>query len=48
MAKKPAAGFAVTATVKRSDFGMGMLVPYVGDDVTVVFHGESLKAAATN
>lgn len=48
MAKKPAAGFAVTATVKRSDYGMDMYVPYVGDDVTVTFHGESLKAAATN
>ncbi|MBD1546680.1 YceI family protein [Roseibium aggregatum] len=48
MAKKPGAGFAVTATVKRSDYGMDMYVPYVGDDVTVTFHGESLQAAATN
>ncbi len=48
MVKKPAAGFAVTGTVKRSDYGMDMYVPYVGDDVTVVFHGETLQAAATN
>jgi len=48
MAKKPAAGFAVTGTVKRSDYGMDMYVPYVGDDVTVTFHAETLQAAATN
>jgi polyisoprenoid-binding protein YceI len=48
MAKKPAAGFAVTTVVKRSDYGMDMFVPYVGDEVTVTFHAETLKTEATN
>ncbi len=48
MAKKPAAGFAVTTTIKRSDYGMDLYVPYVGDDVTVTFHAESLVADASN
>jgi len=48
MAKKEAAGFAVSAVVKRSDYGMDMYVPYVGDEVTVTFHAETLKAEATN
>lgn len=45
MAKKPAAGFTVTTTIKRSDFGMDMYTPYVGDDVTVTFNAETLEAA---
>ncbi|ADZ71225.1 YceI family protein [Polymorphum gilvum] len=45
MAKTPAAGFAVTTVIKRSDYGMDMYVPYVGDTVTVTFHAETLKAA---
>ncbi|WP_428643298.1 YceI family protein [Roseibium sp.] len=48
MAKKEAAGFAVTGVVKRSDYGMDMYVPYVGDEVTVTFHAETLKTDATN
>lgn len=48
MAKKEAAGFSVSTVLKRSDFGMDMYVPYVGDEVTVTFHGETLKADATN
>ena len=48
MAKKPAAGFAVSTVIKRSDFGMDMFVPYVGDEVTVTFHAETLQAGATN
>ncbi len=48
MAKKPAAGFAVTTSIKRSDYGMDLYVPYVGDDVTVTFHAESLVADASN
>ncbi|WP_298957646.1 YceI family protein [uncultured Roseibium sp.] len=48
MAKKAAAGFAVSTVVKRSDFGMDKFVPYVGDDITVTFHAEVLKAEATN
>ncbi|MEP4032191.1 YceI family protein [Roseibium polysiphoniae] len=45
MAKKPAAGFAVTSTIKRSDYGMDKFVPYVGDEITVTFHAETLEAA---
>lgn len=48
MAKKPAAGFAATAVLKRSDFGMDKFVPYVGDEVTVTFHAETLVSEATN
>ena len=48
MAKKEAAGFAVSTVLKRSDYGMDMYVPYVGDEVTVTFHSEALKADATN
>ncbi|WP_299471126.1 YceI family protein [uncultured Roseibium sp.] len=48
MAKKPAAGFAATTVLKRSDFGMDKFVPYVGDEVTVTFHAETLKSEATN
>jgi len=48
MAKKEAAGFAISTVVKRSDFGMDSFVPYVGDEVSVTFHAETLKADATN
>ncbi len=48
MAKKPAAGFAVTTVIKRTDYGMDMFVPYVGDEVTVTFHTETLIAEKTN
>jgi len=48
MAKKEAAGFSISTVVKRSDYGMDMYVPYVGDEVTVTFHAETLKADATN
>ncbi|MFN7169031.1 MAG: YceI family protein [Pannonibacter sp.] len=45
MAKLPAIGFAGTTTIKRSDYGMNMYVPYVGDDVTITLHAETLAAA---
>ncbi len=48
MAKKPAAGFAVTTTLNRSDYGMDKFVPYVSDEVQVTFHTETLLAATTN
>jgi len=48
MAKKDAVGFAVSTVIKRSDFGMDMFVPYVGDDVTITFHSETLTSVATN
>ncbi|WP_319517454.1 YceI family protein [uncultured Martelella sp.] len=44
MAEKQAAGFLMEATVKRSDYGMDMYLPYVGDEVSVVFSGEALIA----
>lgn len=35
MSKTPAIGFDGTLEVKRSDFGMGMNVPYVSDEVSI-------------
>ncbi|MBO0346074.1 YceI family protein [Roseibium limicola] len=46
MAKVPAAGFAVSSVIKRSDYGMDMFVPYVSDEITVTFNAESMKAGA--
>ncbi|EFO30377.1 conserved hypothetical protein [Roseibium sp. TrichSKD4] len=48
MAKKPAFGFKVSTVIKRSDFGMDAYVPYVGDDIAITFHSETLKADASN
>ena len=48
MAKKPAYGFKVSTVIKRSEFGMNAYVPYVGDDITVTFHSETLKADLSN
>lgn len=48
MAKKDAAGFAVSTVIKRSDFGMDKFVPYVGDEVAITFHTETLTTAVTN
>jgi polyisoprenoid-binding protein YceI len=31
----PSAGFEADATLKRSDFGVGKLVPNVGDEIKV-------------
>ncbi|MCH4091461.1 YceI family protein [Acetobacter sp.] len=39
MDKKYTAGFEATTTIKRSDFGVKMYVPYVGDDVTLRIAG---------
>ncbi|QQM31756.1 polyisoprenoid-binding protein [Martelella lutilitoris] len=44
MAEKQAAGFLMEATVLRSDYGMDMYTPYIGDEVSVVFSGEALIA----
>lgn len=46
MTKRPAIGFDATATVKRSDFDLGNLVPMVGDDVTLRITTEASIAAA--
>ncbi|SDQ91934.1 YceI family protein [Pseudovibrio sp. Tun.PSC04-5.I4] len=35
MAKKKAVGLNATTTLKRSDFGMAMAVPYVSDEVNI-------------
>ena len=35
MYKVPAAGFEASATISRSDFGVGAMVPMVGDAVTL-------------
>lgn len=40
MAKKPAAGFSATTTVKRSEYGMTNALPFIGDDVTVLIETE--------
>lgn len=48
MAKKPAFGFKVSTVIKRSDFGMDAYVPYVGDEIAITFHSETLKADVSN
>ena len=42
MSKKPTAGFAVTGTIKRSDFslGNGFPAPMLSDEVRIEAHGE--------
>ena len=40
LSKKPALGFSATGTVKRSTFGMDAMVPFIGDDVTVLVETE--------
>ena len=39
MDKNYTTGFEASATIKRSDFGVKMYVPYVGDDVTLRIAG---------
>ena len=48
MAKRAAAGFDATTTIKRSDFGVGKYAPNVSDEVTIRITTEALvpKAAA--
>lgn len=40
MSKKPAIGFSATGTVKRSDFGLDALIPFISDDVSVLIETE--------
>lgn len=48
MKKVPAIGFDATATIKRSDFGLGLFVPMVSDEVTLRITTEaSVPKAAT-
>lgn len=42
MAKREAAGFAATATIKRSDFGVGKYAPNVSDEVTLSITTEAI------
>ena len=50
MAKKPAAGFDATTTIKRSEFGVGLYAPNVSDEVVIRITtealGEKVQAAA--
>ena len=43
-AGKPWAGFDATATVLRSDFGLGKFAPFVSDEVAVQISIEAMKA----
>lgn len=42
MAKREAAGFNATTTIKRSDFGVGKYAPNVSDDVTLTITTEAI------
>lgn len=42
MAKKLAAGFDATTTIKRTDFGVGLYAPNVSDEVTIRITTEAL------
>ena len=44
MAKKPWAGFDATATLSRTDFGLGAFAPFVGDEINVMISIEASKA----
>jgi polyisoprenoid-binding protein YceI len=46
MLKAPAAGFNATATIKRSDFGIGAYVPAVSDEIKISITTEGLEASA--
>lgn len=43
MTKKPACGADLTATIKRSDWGITTYVPAVGDEVTLSIEVEAMK-----
>ena len=47
MTKLESIGFDATATIKRSDFGVGMYAPAVSDEVTLRITTEASVAAAT-
>lgn len=42
MAKREAAGFSATATVKRADFGLGLYAPNVSDQVKLTITTEAI------
>lgn len=43
-AQKPWAGFDATATILRSDYGVGAFAPFVGDEISVTISIEAMKA----
>ena len=43
-AEKDWAGFYATATLLRSDFGLGAFAPFVGDEISVIISIEAMKA----
>ena len=45
MLNVPAAGFDATTVIKRSEFGVGAGIPYVGDELRVHITTEALEAA---
>lgn len=45
MAKTPWAGFSATTTLLRSEYGLGLFTPFVGDEVAVSISVEAAKAA---
>lgn len=45
MSEAQTVGFDAVATIKRSDFGVGMFAPHVGDDVTLRITTEASQAA---
>ena len=44
MLNVPAAGFSADAVIKRSEFGVGEGIPYVGDELKVRITAEALEA----
>ncbi len=42
LAKREAAGFSATATIKRTDFGLGLYAPNVSDDVKLTITTEAI------
>jgi polyisoprenoid-binding protein YceI len=44
MLEVPAAGFSASAVIKRSEFGVGAGIPYVGDELKVRITTEALEA----
>jgi polyisoprenoid-binding protein YceI len=45
MLEVPAAGFSANTVIKRSEFGVGAGIPYVGDELKVRITTEALEAA---
>ncbi len=43
MTGQPTAGFDITGTLKRSDFGLGAFVPAIGDEVRLEISAEAAK-----